>query len=263
MVQKYKDEDQRFLALFEFAITTNSDYGGGVARPDAQMSVFLLETQDKFGVKGNLTEIGVKEGRFLVIMAHYLRSDEFLYAIDPQYELPEIKNFHVDAVREFSEASDRLVSIFESSLDLKAEDLMGENGKKSRFIHIDGNHTEDFVYQDLLLAESILVPGGILAVDDYFDFSGVGVSAALFKFMSERKDTIIRPVMCCQNKFFLTTVGFEEQYCRNFMKLFSRDEAVIFETSWMGMPVLSSNLQRHIPKKMLEKYPDWPNGTGL
>ena len=50
------------------------------------------------------------------------------------------------------------------------------------FCHIDGGHTARETYEDLDLCSRILLPGGLLALDDYFNPAFPGVCEGAIKF---------------------------------------------------------------------------------
>ena len=52
-------------------------------------------------------------------------------------------------------------------------------GEKVDFIYIDGNHSYEFVRQDILLAKQVVKPGGIIAGHDYQYHKSPGVEKAV------------------------------------------------------------------------------------
>ena len=52
-------------------------------------------------------------------------------------------------------------------------------GEKVDFIYIDGNHSYEFVRQDILLAKQVVKPGGIIAGHDYKYHKSPGVEKAV------------------------------------------------------------------------------------
>jgi hypothetical protein len=67
------------------------------------------------------------------------------------------------------------------------------------FCHIDGLHSAEGTYSDMRLCAEILVPGGLVALDDYFNqrFPGVSEGALLF---AERHPGVLTPVAVGFNK---------------------------------------------------------------
>ncbi len=54
------------------------------------------------------------------------------------------------------------------------------------FCHIDGGHSQEETYNDLRLCQSILLPGGLLALDDYFNPEYPGVCEGAVRFALEQ-----------------------------------------------------------------------------
>jgi cephalosporin hydroxylase len=80
-----------------------------------------------------------------------------------------------------SAAADRRLEIFEgfsADLDLR--------GRLCRFVHVDGSHEYADALADLRLVSDHLVPGGIIAVDDYEHPLWAGVADAVRSFRREQ-----------------------------------------------------------------------------
>src|SRR5260370_624169 len=87
---------------------------------------------------------------------------------------------------------------------VEAVDLFGKLGVK--FLSIDAGHTIQHACNDLHLAQEILVPGGIVALDDYMSPHWPGVTEGFYRFMSA-ENRRLKPFMYFQNKLFLTTIS--------------------------------------------------------
>jgi hypothetical protein len=59
---------------------------------------------------------------------------------------------------------------------------------------------------------------------------------------------------------YLTTTGFEVIYKKHFLSLFDRRETVIFHSTWLGWPVLATEMQGGAPRLMRERFPRFPEG---
>jgi hypothetical protein len=66
------------------------------------------------------------------------------------------------------------------------------NGKFS-FCHVDGGHSRAETLHDLELSTSLLVPGGLVALDDYFNPEFPGVCEGAIEFWT-RHPKVLRPV---------------------------------------------------------------------
>lgn len=233
--------------VVEFS-TFASKFGGGVDKAAVVLVDYLMQRQDELGIGGPCMEIGVKEGRFLVLMAYHTRDGEQLVGIDPYFDLPELKPVPRQNLEEHARAGGRLTFLYEDSRNVTAADVLPAGSEGFRFIHVDGNHEEDFVYPDLCLAAKTLRPGGIIAMDDYFHFSGVGVSSAIFRFFREHPDTEIVPLLANPPKFYLTTRSHLEAYRKHYLDTFGGERKAIMETTWLGMPFITGSILERLPE---------------
>ena len=137
------------------------------------------------GVSGDTLEIGVHHGLSAIAVAA-LRAGRF-YAVDLFEELQD---------HNFSRSGEGNRSLFETNMrrfypdpgflrilarpssELSEKDL----GRGFSFCHVDGGHSREETLSDLRLAHSILLPGGLVALDDYFnpEYPGVGEGAVEF-----------------------------------------------------------------------------------
>jgi hypothetical protein len=81
------------------------------------------------------------------------------------------------------------------SSELKPEEL----GTEFSFCHIDGGHSPEETYGDLELCSRILLPGGLVALDDYFNPSFPGVSEGAIRFHLEHGEEL-KPIAIGFNK---------------------------------------------------------------
>lgn len=83
-------------------------------------------------------------------------------------------------------------------------------GASARFASIDGSHEFDDVMWDLSVARDVLLPGGIVAVDDYLHPICLGVTAATDRFLAQVIDLV--PFAYVANKLFLCRPGWADHY---------------------------------------------------
>ena len=171
---------------------------------------------DHSGVRGNIVEFGVHHGLFLFLLEALRNEDEECFAIDvfdqQQLNLDHSGSgslavfvSHLDALmgpqRRFFRIVQRDTLSFST---VEAVDLFGKLGVK--FLSIDAGHTIQHACNDLHLAQEILVPGGIVALDDYMSPHWPGVTEGFYRFMSA-ENRRLKPFMYFQNKLFLTTIS--------------------------------------------------------
>jgi hypothetical protein len=73
------------------------------------------------------------------------------------------------------------------SSDLHPKDI----GSGFSFCHIDGGHSAEETYHDFALCHEVLMDGGLLAVDDYFNPEWPGVAEGGIGFMRDHPSTLI------------------------------------------------------------------------
>jgi hypothetical protein len=224
-------------------------YGGGMFLAAASITEVLMRMQAFLGLRGDVAEIGVLEGVYLRQLYSFLNGNEVCYAVDPYIELPDLK----EKVKSDFEVSYGLKNqvrfLYESSLDLSPEMLERKGSPGIRFFSIDGNHTEKYVLNDLIIAQRMLVNGGIIAIDDYFDRYSPGVSVGMTRFFIENNNDRLAILISGGNKVFLTNKEDHARY-RLLIEKFTDIEKVksCADKEWFGHPVfiieniLSDNL---------------------
>jgi hypothetical protein len=75
-------------------------------------------------------------------------------------------------------------------------------GRSFAFCHVDGGHSASETYSDLSLAANILLPAGLVAIDDYFNSEWPGVSEGTLKYLCKYPKQF-RPLAIGFNKVLL------------------------------------------------------------
>jgi hypothetical protein len=174
---------------------------------------------DGNGVRGHIAEFGVHHGLFLFLL-NVLRNDhEECFAIDvfaDQHlnidhsggeDRRSLESFlsHIEALMPSQRRHFRIVQRDTTSFSApEIVDLFGEKGLK--FLSIDAGHTRQHACNDLSLAQEVVVPGGIVALDDYMSVHWPGVTEGFYRFM-DSQNRRLKPFLYFQNKLFLTTVS--------------------------------------------------------
>ena len=159
----------------------------------------------RHGVSGRVLEIGVHHGLSTIALAALRPPGAPLHAVD-LFETMQERNVSASGdgnravfetnMREFFPDLSFLHVLARGSGDLKPRDL----GKGSfSFCHIDGGHSRRETNSDLELCRDLLMPGGILALDDYFNPLYPGVSEGAVEFLL-RHPKALRPLAIGFNK---------------------------------------------------------------
>ncbi|HEX5228700.1 MAG TPA: class I SAM-dependent methyltransferase [Bryobacteraceae bacterium] len=164
------------------------------------------------GIAGDVLEIGVHFGLSAIATAHLRGSGSKFYAVD-LFEDLQNKNVSRSGagnrgifernMGQFFDDLSFLQVLAKSSADIRPDDV----GRSFSFCHIDGGHSRRETFGDLDLCSEILVPGGLLGIDDYFNVEHPGVCEGAVEFHL-RKPGVLKPIAIGFNK-----VLFQKQPC--------------------------------------------------
>ncbi len=193
------------------------------------------------GIAGDVLEIGVYQGLSAIAVAHLRASGRRMTAID-QFEIhetdeaygsgAEYRQLFETNMRAFHEPLDFLDVVSAASGTLRAADYP----KTFSFCHVDGGHSPQETFADLDFASQILVPGGLLALDDYFNPQHCGVCEGAIDFMHQRAG-LLRPLAIAYNKVLFQKQPSASGLNAEFLKAFPRMPRVPSAPMW-GSPVL-------------------------
>lgn len=152
-----------------------------------EMTAYLMNFQAAQGIKGPAFEIGVFEGKYLMLLHHLARAQGGRsVGVDVfQYAAPETVINHAKA---FFGTDAGLTVHKADSKDLtprSALKLLG--GRRPRIISVDGDHSGLGVERDLWLASQVIADRGILAIDDIGNPNAMGVAEGAYRFFLSRK----------------------------------------------------------------------------
>lgn len=208
--------------------------GGGFERIEGACSAFNLhvmarvnQLQADKGVKGDLAEIGVYHGRVFTLFGLLAAGDELAVAIDVFEELPNYDDgggwSRVDIVRDnFAAHTGKAVD--ESAALMVADSMMLRSDQvrarlKSegiRMFSIDGAHSHFHTVHDLRIAEELVVPGGVVIVDDIGNCGWPGVFEGVARYFLLSAERRLFPFMIGGNKLWLTTYDAQAEYLAHF-----------------------------------------------
>jgi hypothetical protein len=176
------------------------------------------------GISGDVLEIGVYQGLSAITVAHLRGAARRMTAIDmfetrvtdAAYGSGETyRQLFENNMRAFHEPLDFLDIVTGASGELKANDF----SRTFSFCHVDGGHSPQETFADLEFASQILIPGGILALDDYFNPQYPGVCEGAIQFMQQRGG-IVKPVAIGYNKVLFQKLPAQVDLNAEFLKVF-------------------------------------------
>ena len=154
----------------------------------------MLSFQEGLGAKGSILEIGTYRGKSAVILGAHLRDAERLVLVDINDYLDRA------AIDPIKDATDFIVAPSEK---LRSA-LPGYRTRRGsfRFIHIDASHGYEETFQELGMADELLAPLGIIALDDFTNLNYSQNIAAIFKYLFTT-DTKLTPLVVTDEKAYL------------------------------------------------------------
>jgi hypothetical protein len=156
------------------------------------------------GISGDVLEIGVHHGLSAIAVGSMAGAGARFFAVDLFDEMQDHNRSRSGAgnreaflqnMRGFFNDLGFLTVFAGHSSRLRPEEL----GSQFSFCHIDGGHSPEETYHDLDLCSRNLKPGGLVALDDYFNPSFPGVSEGAVKFQLEQPEQL-EPVAIGFNK---------------------------------------------------------------
>lgn len=158
-----------------------------MVKESAAIWVSLLSEQTSLGIRGDIAEIGVYKGYGASLAGSFLQEGERLVLFDRYFGLEH-------SIGAIDEVAGRPMS---THIDFHLADslqLLSEPNalrwKKTRFFHVDGEHSYDAVMNDLELAAKATSIDGCIVVDDVFNFATPQVTHALFDFVRDGRSNL-------------------------------------------------------------------------
>ncbi|MGY4925407.1 class I SAM-dependent methyltransferase [Streptomyces sp. 900105755] len=151
---------------------------------------WFLRRQEEAGTRGDLLEVGTYMGKSAIFTARHLRAGE-TYTVCDLFEgdAPDDAN-RAESTKSYSKLTR---SIFEQNYLAFHEELPRVlQGPSSvvptevapgscRFVHVDASHLYEHVHGDIKAARELLVPDGIVVLDDFRSEHTPGVSIATWE----------------------------------------------------------------------------------
>jgi GT2 family glycosyltransferase/SAM-dependent methyltransferase len=259
-----------------------------VSNTAACLTHALMMEQIRLGVDGDVLEIGVDAGGYSLVLATSLQRGERAIAVD----LWDLQEQNIDRSGygrrgEFEARIERFASDVEvvilraNSLDLG--DAFVAEYPGLRFVSVDGGHTRHTTQHDLWLAQRMLRPGGIVALDDIYRPDWSGVTAGLARYFHDGGRCV--PFAIAGGKALLTTDHVWASHYgqvlaetfptlmhrdRPWQEFFAADQVAIFATAGNpGMEVFATDSdlwswwERPLPERILGSITGDPEPLAL
>ncbi|MEU9590544.1 class I SAM-dependent methyltransferase [Streptomyces sp. NPDC048193] len=177
---------------------------------DQVLFSWFLERQETAGTRGDLLELGAYLGKSAILLGHHLQDGEKLTVCDLfEADAPDEAN-RAESAKSYStltrQAFERNYLSFHDSLPVivqaPSSAITGEVAPGTcRFAHIDASHLYEHVAGDIGAVRDLLLPEGIVVLDDYRTEHTPGVAVAAWEAVLNRG---LRPVCLSTQKLYAT-----------------------------------------------------------
>jgi SAM-dependent methyltransferase len=187
----------------------------------------IAEYQDSHNVLGDILEIGVHHGKFLIPLALISRGGEYVVGIDlfsrqdenvSRSGAGDQDKTHENLVKYCPKRRDRILLVEMNSSEI-------DMSEPFRIIDIDGGHTAETTRIDLRNAEQLLAPGGVVLLDDYYNPLWPGVHEGMFEYRAFDRGHLY-PFAYSANKLLLCKFSDHDKYFSYFRDKFPSGKTV-------------------------------------
>jgi hypothetical protein len=187
-----------------------ADVPGWFPALDQMLFTWFLDRQKTAGIKGDLLELGVYMGKSAILLGHHLQDGERFTVCDLfEGDAPDGAN-QAEAAKSYAsltqQAFERNYLSFHDTLPTVITGPSSlVSGKVApgtcRFVHIDASHLYEHVYGDIGAAHDLLLPEGVVVLDDFRSEHTPGVSVAAWEAVLNRG---LRPICLSTQKMYAT-----------------------------------------------------------
>lgn len=173
------------------------------------------------GGMGPIAEIGVYHGKFFIGLVKTMDAPAANYAIDvfdlQQFNLDGAGKGNLEKFRENLKANgveESRVQIFRTdSMWLNRGDIdrIRVNSGGFSMFSVDGCHMVEHTINDILFAQEVTLPQGIIFVDDYYNANWPGVQEGVAKLFQSHAPRFVPLVYTC-NKLMLCNLSYHKEY---------------------------------------------------
>ncbi|MEU6377765.1 class I SAM-dependent methyltransferase [Streptomyces sp. NPDC046909] len=156
---------------------------------------WFLERQEREGMPGDLLELGAYMGKSAILLGRHLREGERFTVCDlfggdapDGANRAETAKSYASLTRQAFERNylsfhDELPRVIEAPSSVISSEVAA---KSCRFVHIDASHLYEHVRDDIGAAREILLPDGVVVLDDFRSEHTPGVSVATWEAVLNR-----------------------------------------------------------------------------
>jgi len=219
-------------ALDDYVSVGHRSTPGWLWQSAAYITSLLGLKQIEDGLKGNLGEIGVWQGRYLYLLGLLSQDDERVIGIDSFVHSPDPEGFARRVENRFKLegcTEGKLTLIKQDSTKLTPEAVQSIAPGKFRLFSIDGGHLAPEVLSDTDLVSRMMVPGGIMILDDILNSTCPGVIEGTLDFLKSDQGKQFAPFCLVGNKLMVTDKASASNYRKYLLQVINENkDASIF-----------------------------------
>ena len=167
-----------------------SDVRGWFPALDQVLFAWLLTRQEGRGERGDLLELGVYLGKSAIFLGRHVQPGENFTVCDlfesdapDQANTREMARSYATLTRETFERNylafhETLPTVLQGPSSLAADRVRANS---CRFVHVDASHLYEHVRVDIATARQVLLPDGIVVLDDFRSEHTPGVAVAAWE----------------------------------------------------------------------------------
>ncbi|GAA3810285.1 class I SAM-dependent methyltransferase [Streptomyces coacervatus] len=177
---------------------------------DQLLFTWFLERQETGGFRGSLVELGAYMGKSAILLGQHRQDGEEFTVCDLfGGEAPDGAN-QAETAKSYSSLTrqafernylafhDALPTVLEAPTSVIPKEVAPDS---CRFVHIDASHLYEHVHDDIGAARDLLLPGGIVVLDDFRSEHTPGVSVATWEAVLNRG---LHPICLSTQKLYGT-----------------------------------------------------------
>jgi predicted O-methyltransferase YrrM len=203
-------ETQSFLKRYRAAFGTMQ---GMFSFDAALLMMAYAELAADYCTRADTLEIGVHHGLSAVAVASMRGAGRNFVAIDLFEEMQE-QNVSHSGLGNKARFLSNMKAVFGDDIGfvnviaaLSSSLSPRELGQTYSVCHVDGGHSCEETYRDLVLCSQILQPCGLLVLDDYFNPNFPGVSEGAVRFKQQEQQAELMPLAVGFNKALFQKKG--------------------------------------------------------
>lgn len=182
-----------------------SDVSGFVMPESVCVWDYFLQFQSQTWQPASLLEIGVYHGKSAIMLALHCKRGETVLLVDPTEHVEHARKL----LTKFGSAKFEIIKARSSEPASWA--LTSKYARSLRWIHVDGDHKAEAVWNDLSLANQLLSDNGIVCADDFFNPRYPQLTYVLCTFLEQHRADL-QLFLCGYNKGYLARPGALPKY---------------------------------------------------